>query len=171
MANHQRSGYVCRSHCGMFSDAGSTPAASTIQEKDRLVHKPRPVTGRVFFFPLFLKGLGLFHIFPKHLLAPSIRPILQPFFLCLAPCSASIDRGCRVLLATCWRWTLVRDDPPHGTDQGNKPLCLRIHRQHRMVLFDCGFRIWDCGLRIVKSPQSSCCHKNPQSEISNPQLL
>jgi hypothetical protein len=30
-------------------------------------------------------GLRPFHIFPKHLSTPSILPIFQPFFLCLAP--------------------------------------------------------------------------------------
>ena len=32
------------------------------------------------FFPLFLKGLRPFHIFPKHLFAPSILPSFFCFF-------------------------------------------------------------------------------------------
>jgi len=53
--------------------------------KDKPVSPGHSPGWRVFFFPLLLKGLRQFYIFPKHLLAPSILPIFPFFVLCWAP--------------------------------------------------------------------------------------
>ncbi len=53
--------------------------------KDKPSLRGRSMGWRVFFFPLFLKGVRLFHIVPKHLTTAPIFPILQPFFLCSGP--------------------------------------------------------------------------------------
>jgi len=40
---------------------------------------------RVFYFPLFSKGLGVFHIDDRPLSTRLISTILQPFILCSTP--------------------------------------------------------------------------------------
>jgi len=54
--------------------------------------------------------------------------------------------------------------------KGNKPLCLRIHRQHRVVLYasdyafiDFGLQIGDCGFEDVAAIQGY--RSSPQSVI------
>ncbi len=80
----QSSGQVCRRQCGMFSDAGSTPAASTIIQLITRFSRIILREGGFCFCP-YIQGLWrICHLskpFSDHL----IFPIFQPFILCLAP--------------------------------------------------------------------------------------
>ena len=85
------------------------------------------------FFSHIINRLRQFHIFPEHPSTPPIIPIHPPFFLCLPSDSLfSPDRssvGNKAVLVS-------RLDPGTTTVlKGNKPLCLRFHRQHRVVLY------------------------------------
>jgi len=77
-----------------------------------------PTGRRVFYFPLFSKGLRPFHIFPDPFSTRLILPLFPPFILCLPPDSlfsaAWPGKSSRYFQIACSLITVlcIRDDEP-----------------------------------------------------------